>query len=345
MALLQRWFKDNQRALPFRESADPYRIWISEIMLQQTRVAAMLPRYNAFIDRFPDVKCLAAAEVDEVLSAWQGLGYYSRARNLHKAARLIVIDWNGLFPRDPQGALALPGIGPYTAAAVLSIAYGVALPVVDGNVQRVLARLFAQPKPNTNRLAAELLEARGDGSPGLHNQAMMELGALVCLPKSPDCQSCPLLQACAGRAQYGPAVADFLPAPKKRQPPILIEWRLVVSADPAGRILLTRASDSYFLRNTWFFPQQVKRAGDQNDVLYQTPGFSKSFFQHTSDPRTAPVRIRHTITHHKIEIVGWRASVHESAGAKLPEFRWVSPTEARALVASSAARKLETLLS
>lgn len=198
------WYRVHRRALPWRETSDPYKIWVSEIILQQTRVAQGLDYYLRFIDRFPTFFALAEAEADEVMRLWQGLGYYSRARNLHKAARILAEQ--GSFPRTYEGVRALPGIGDYTAAAICSIAYGLPHAVVDGNVYRVLARCFGVEEPIDAsagkkyfaRLAAELLPA---SCPGLYNQAIMDFGALQCVPQSPDCTGCPLQAKCVAWAE------------------------------------------------------------------------------------------------------------------------------------------------
>ena len=188
------WFRAHQRDLPWRGSRDSYRIWVAEIMLQQTRIAAVMPYYEKFLARFPTVESLAGAPQQEVLKLWSGLGYYSRARNLHAAAKEIVANHHANFPRDPAAALALPGIGAYTAAAVLSIAYDVPLAVLDGNVARVLARIGALPgdlrAPRTwkklTETANHLLPRKSASD---WNQALMELGEVICTPKSPRCPS------------------------------------------------------------------------------------------------------------------------------------------------------------
>ncbi|MGH9756149.1 MAG: A/G-specific adenine glycosylase, partial [Candidatus Acidiferrales bacterium] len=191
------WFRAHKRDLPWRRSKNPYRIWIAEIMLQQTRIAVVLPYYRRFLRRFPGVESLARAREAEVLKMWSGLGYYSRARNLHRAARQIVTHHSGNFPRALEDALALPGIGTYTAAAVLSIAYDAPLAVLDGNVARVLARLGAmrgdlrapQRWKHLQNLSQRLLAKQSAGD---WNQALMELGETICTPQSPRCESCPV---------------------------------------------------------------------------------------------------------------------------------------------------------
>lgn len=202
---LVNWYKEHRRDLPWRRSSDPYIIWISEIILQQTRVAQGLDYFNRFVARFPDVRALAVASEDEVLRYWQGLGYYSRARNLLEAARTICRDFDGIFPRTYNEVRSLKGIGDYTAAAIVSFAYDLPYPVLDGNVYRVLARLFALSTPiDSTRGKKEFAELAGllldKEHPGLHNQAIMELGALQCVPRQPDCSLCPLMDKCMAYA-------------------------------------------------------------------------------------------------------------------------------------------------
>ena len=195
------WYNDNKRDLPWRDISDPYRIWISEIILQQTRVNQGLGYYNRFIERFPNVAMLAEADEDSVLKYWQGLGYYTRARNLHKAARQIMTEFNGIFPTEYNNIVKLSGIGEYTAAAISSFAFDEPYAVVDGNVYRVLSRLFGIQTPIDSSagkkefalLAQDLLSK---SHPGLHNQAVMEFGALQCVPVAPDCGICPLQSVC-----------------------------------------------------------------------------------------------------------------------------------------------------
>ncbi len=195
------WYNENERELPWRKTSNPYCIWISEIILQQTRVEKGIAYYLRFIEKFPTVQKLASANEDEVLKIWQGLGYYSRARNLHFAARQIVSSFNGIFPQLYDEILSLKGIGSYTAAAVSSIAFHLPYPTVDGNVYRLLSRYFGisipvdseKGKRKFSNIAYELISER---NPGFHNQALMEFGALQCTPKAPDCQNCPLIPSC-----------------------------------------------------------------------------------------------------------------------------------------------------
>jgi A/G-specific adenine glycosylase len=234
------WFREFQRDLPWRRNTDPYRIWLSEIMLQQTRVAAVIPYYERFLQRFPDVHALAAAPEEEVLRFWSGLGYYMRARNLQKAAQQIVAKHGGQFPTRLDDALALPGIGNYSAAAILSIAFGEKLAVLDGNVARVLARLGAihgnlhewQRWQELQENADRLLEQK---SPGDWNQAVMELGATLCAPKSPQCLLCPVALFCEGRRL---GIAESLPEKRKKRATVEVALAAAVFVDGNGQTLL-----------------------------------------------------------------------------------------------------------
>jgi A/G-specific adenine glycosylase len=264
------WYRASKRDLPWRRTRDPYRIWLSEIMLQQTRVAAALGYYERFLDRFPTIESLASARLEEVLRLWAGLGYYSRARNLHRAAQEIVARHGGEFPRTWDAAIALPGIGNYTAAAILSIAYGAPHAVLDGNVARVIARLDAirgdlrAPRRwiALSARAQQLLPPRAprapadSDAPGDWNQAMMELGATVCLPRAPRCDVCPVRRFCRARAL---GLADSLPAPRVKRAPESITLAAAVLLDARGRTLLVRpdAIEAALFSRLWQFPAFV----------------------------------------------------------------------------------------
>ena len=203
---LHGWYEKNARRLPWRETRDPYRIWVSEIMLQQTRVNAVLDHYARFLESFPTVFALALALESEVLAHWSGLGYYRRARMMHRTAKLIVEELHGKFPRTAEGLRRLPGIGMYTSAAIASIAWNEPVAVVDGNVERVLLRVLGQPQTK-GAAAAEFLQSVAQSltpneHPGDHNQAMMELGATVCVPSNPHCEECPVLPECRTRGEH-----------------------------------------------------------------------------------------------------------------------------------------------
>ena len=237
---LLEWFAQYQRELPWRRDKNAYRVWLSEIMLQQTRVAAVIPYYERFLQRFPDVQSLAEASEEEVLRLWSGLGYYSRARNLQKAARQIVGEHGGQFPRDREAALRLPGIGTYTAAAILSIAYGEKLAVLDGNVARVLSRTEAIRGDLREAGRWNGLQERADalldsGEPGDWNQAMMELGATLCTPRAPQCLLCPVTGFCEARKA---GIAELLPEKRRKRASVRVRLAAAVFLDPNGRTLM-----------------------------------------------------------------------------------------------------------
>lgn len=214
------WYDKNKRTLPWRESGNPYYIWVSEIILQQTRVQQGTNYYHNFIEKFPTIFILSESSVEQVLLIWQGLGYYSRARNMHKAAKIIVADFKGTFPNDFKQLLKLPGVGEYTAGAIMSLAYEKPYPAIDGNVYRVLSRYFGIDKPIDSsvakrecyQLALEIMDIK---RPGRHNQAVIELGALVCIPRNPNCLECPLREDCY--AFNNDRIAE-LPVKNKQRP-------------------------------------------------------------------------------------------------------------------------------
>ncbi len=264
---LAAWYDANKRDLPWRQTRDPYRIWISEIMLQQTQVAAVIPFYERFLARFPDPAALAAAPDDDLPAAWAGLGYYSPARNLRAAARLLVA--NGGFPATHDELLALPGIGPYTAAAIASIAFHLPHAVLDGNVMRVLARLThddgdIQSTQTRARLQQKAQAFLHPADPASHNQAVMELGATVCLPREPKCKICPLSSHCLANAA---GLASQLPI-KLRTTEIRRVTRTLLVAIRNGNILLwQRAQEAAMLGGFWELPEPHQLPEDKGGSL------------------------------------------------------------------------------
>jgi A/G-specific adenine glycosylase len=316
------WFREFQRDLPWRRTKDPYRIWLSEIMLQQTRVAAVIPYYERFLERFPDVRVLAEASQEEVLRFWSGLGYYSRGRNLQRAAQLIVAKHDGMFPRTEAEVLALPGIGRYTAAAILSIAFGAKHAVLDGNVARVLARLDAvkgdlrdaKRWQALQKSADELLDSKSSSD---WNQGMMELGAMVCTPRSPQCLLCPVSKFCRAR-QLG--LAESLPEKRKLRSRMEITLASAVLLDTHGRTLLLPPPDvrrkqatheevAALVSKMWHFPTvSVKKnpAVELQEFLSKMlslPGKEKT-------PHLEPLcKARHSVTYRDIVLLPFRALV------------------------------------
>ncbi len=261
---LPQWFKGVARDLPWRRTDDPYRIWLSEIMLQQTRVDQAMPYYERFLDAFPTVETLANAELDEVLLKWEGLGYYSRARNLHKAAQSVVNEHSGAFPASYDGLRSLPGIGPYTGAAVASLAFGLPHAVLDGNVIRVLTRVFAisdDAKASSTRKRLQTLvdSLLPHDQPGPFNEGIMELGAMVGTPRQPKCTACPLQSVCAAFAEHQP---EAYPVSKKKAPTPHYDIAVGLLFNAAGEVLIQRRKEEGLLGGLWEFPGGKHEEGE-----------------------------------------------------------------------------------
>jgi A/G-specific adenine glycosylase len=293
---LLRWYAIHRRHLPWRETSDAYAIWVSEVMLQQTQVSTVVPYYRRFLDRFPTPTDLAAAEIQDVLKMWEGLGYYSRARHLHRAATIVVSRFGGRVPDDPAAFRSLPGVGDYTAAAVLSIAFGRVIPVVDGNVKRVLSRLFELDTPvnqsGAHKIfltpAARLICPR---QPADFNQAMMELGALICRPQNPVCGSCPLAGVCQAYRHHTTAAYPKRVSPRK----IPHRHVLIGVILKKGKILVVQRPTEGFLGGLWEFPSVP---GDTGPV--DTKGLEDKIAAETGLKISVGkrlTRIRHAYTH------------------------------------------------
>ncbi|MGB2645569.1 MAG: A/G-specific adenine glycosylase [Candidatus Acidiferrum sp.] len=322
------WFRQFQRDLPWRRTKDSYRIWVSEIMLQQTRVAAVIPYYERFLARFPDVKALAEAPQEDVLRLWSGLGYYSRARNLQKAAQQIVTRHGGVFPRDEDAVLALPGIGQYSAAAIRSIALGEKRAVLDGNVARVLARLGAVHGDLRESRRWQALQESAEyllepNSPGDWNQAMMELGATVCTPRAPQCLLCPVAKFCRARQLGEP---ESFPERRKKREPVQVVLAVAVLATAKGVTLLLPppraktenrpAADDVatLVSRMWHFPTVAVRKNadaELREFLADfVPGRNGSF-------RLDPLeQVRHAVTYRSVTVFPFRVAL-----ATLPRIR------------------------
>ncbi len=309
---LLEWFRDNARKLPWREDPTPYHVWLSEIMLQQTRVAAALGYYRRFLDECPNIEALAGLPEDRLMKLWQGLGYYSRARNLQKAARVIINDYGGRFPADYEAVRALPGVGDYTAGAICSIAFGLPVPAVDGNVLRVVARIAGDggdiSSPEMKGRVTEAVRAVMPlHAPGAFNQALMELGATVCLPNgAPLCDRCPARAFCAALAQDR---IGELPS-KSPKKPRRVEDRTVWLIFHGGRAALRRRPERGLLAGLWEFPNEPSGAEPLPDW-----GIVPLSREYTG-------QAKHIFTH-----VEWRMTLQavEAASEALPE-GWVWAT-------------------
>jgi A/G-specific adenine glycosylase len=306
------FYRRQRRDLPWRRTRDPYAIWISEIMLQQTRVAAAIPYYERWLARFPTVQTLAAADLDDVLGLWAGLGYYSRARNLHRGAREVVERHGGELPRCAEALRRLPGIGPYTAGAIASMAYGLREPLVDGNVARVLARLYAldgdvRSTPVVRQLwtlAVSLVPAR---APGDFNQGLMELGATVCLPQNPQCERCPLADLCRARATGRQEELPVMPARRRAADLPLID-RAAVWIEERGALLLGRRPPTGLYGGLWELPQ-ASRLEDIPAACGVEPALAgrRPVFEHGQ-----------VLTHRRLRIRVWRATRRGALGRPDP---------------------------
>jgi A/G-specific adenine glycosylase len=338
---LLEWFRAHQRDLPWRASRDPYRIWVAEVMLQQTRIAAVMPYYQGFLDRFPKVESLARAPQTEVLKLWSGLGYYSRARNLHAAAKQIVARHGAQFPRELGGALDLPGIGVYTAAAVLSIAYDVPLAALDGNVARVLARIHAIPSdlraPKTwSRLASMANHVLARDAASDWNQSLMELGEVVCAPQSPRCSMCPVARWCRARAK---GLVNEIPAPRRKRAPVHMKIAAAVLLDQRGRTLLVKdpgAHDGVLFSRMWQFPA-VEVTGGPKAALAAHLGATLNLPDSALELEELPAA-RHGVTFRNIALLPFLARVQQMP--KLPRTRILPLANLAKLPISSATRKI-----
>lgn len=322
-ARLRAWYRRNARDLPWRRTRDPYAIWVSETMLQQTRVEAVRDYYARFLATFPTVRDLAAAGEEQVLAVWSGLGYYRRARALHAAARAIVEHHGGRFPEDRASLLGLPGVGRYTAGALLSIAFDRPEALVDGNVERVFSRLFgldaASGSPALTRecwaLAESLVPRRGGA--GEWNQALMELGATLCTSRSPRCGECPLTGSCRAREE---GMVEDLPRPRARPRVVAVELELAL-AERRGEVLLERRPRSGRMAGMWQLPTRERPGGDGWSGLFPVD------WSGGVETRDVLRELRHSITRYRIRGVVLRAM---RGGGRLPEvWAWVRESELR----------------
>jgi A/G-specific adenine glycosylase len=347
---LLNWFQTYRRDLPWRKNRDPYRIWISEIMLQQTRVAAVIPYYEKFLARFPDAESLASAPQEEVVRLWSGLGYYSRARNLQIAAQQIVAKHSGKFPRQREELLALPGIGEYTASAILSIAFDDKHAVLDGNVARVVSRLNAirgdlrEPKRWRDlQSSADQLLARD--SAGDWNQAMMELGATICLPRSPQCLLCPVATFCVGRKL---GIAETLPGKRKKRDTVAVQLVSVVLLDAKNRCLVlpppmasnTNNADDHIpslVAKLCHFPT-VSAPANSRQALEQLLRRELRVKSAKSIRPELLDKVRHTVTYRAISIAAYLIRVKELP--KISGAQHVPLIETQSLPISNLTRKI-----
>jgi len=343
---LLNWYAENARRLPWRGTRDPYAIWISEIMLQQTRVDTVIPYYERWIASFPTIQALAAAPLQMVLVAWEGLGYYSRPRNLHRAAHLVVAEHGGMLPSDLKDLQRLPGIGRYTAAAIASIAFDQDEPALDGNIRRVLARVFEVREPARSpkgekqlwKLAADYLPA---GKAGAYNQAMMDLGAIVCTPKAPSCEICPLAAICAA-FELGAQEELPIAQPKKKIPHHLVTAAVI---QRNGYVLIAQRPSQGLLGSMWEFPGGKLQPGEDLTSCLQ---------REIQEELAANILVgeqlgvfRHAYTHFRITLHAFYCTLltGEPQNLEHTELAWVSPENLSAYPMGKIDRQIAGILS
>jgi A/G-specific adenine glycosylase len=353
--LLLAWFAKHKRELPWRADADAYRIWVSEIMLQQTRVAAVIPYYERFLERFPSIAALAEAPEEEVLRYWSGLGYYSRARNLQRAAQEIVARHEGIFPASAKDVLALPGIGAYTAGAIGSIAFGQKMAVLDGNVARVIARLFAVRGDLRTGDRWRGLQVRADGlldghAPGDWNQAMMELGATVCTPRAPQCLLCPAGQFCEARKQGS---QEEIPKKRVTRATEPVTLAAAVFLDARGKTLLlpppargaeeiTAAHVPALVSRMWHFPTMAVKKNAERELKKYLEGLGAGLGAHAGERWSQCMKrcllVRHAVTYRAITVHPY--CVRMAKLPSLPGSKKVALEQLSSLAISNLTRKI-----
>ncbi len=318
------WYQQVKRDLPWRRTQNPYFIWVSEVMLQQTQVDTVIPYYERFTERFPTMEALAHANEEEVLKYWEGLGYYSRARNLQAGVREVVEQYGSEVPRTRSEILNIKGIGPYTAGAVLSIAYNLPEPAVDGNVMRVLSRLFLISeditKPKTRKIFEDLLyQLIPSESASDFNQALMELGALVCRPKQPQCEACPLQSCCVAHSK---SVETQFPVKTRKVTKKNLGYQVFVLQNPTGDYLVHQRPSEGLLANMWEFPMLEADSLD----LEKCHIFFKEELK-LADPihiERIGQPIIHVFSHLKWELTVWQAKTHQLVEELPVSYKWVS---------------------
>ncbi|MBP6208399.1 MAG: A/G-specific adenine glycosylase [Anaerolineales bacterium] len=338
--LLLKWYRQHGRTLPWRDHPDPYAVWVSEIMLQQTRVETVIPYFEKWMKLFPDVKALAQASERDVLNAWEGLGYYSRARNLHKAAQIVASKFSGQLPRDLTDLRALPGIGRYTVGAIASMAFGMDEPTLDGNLRRVFARLFDVSEfadsPAGEKMLWDLAAQNlPKGQAGDYNQALMDLGATICTPKSPRCLLCPLMEICESRKKGTQEQRPVL-KPKKSAPHYVHAAAVIMER---GRVLLSQRPSEGLLGGMWEFPNARVNA-DPAKELTQALNAACRLKLKKGDPLGI---VQHAYTHFKVTVHAFRCDVVSIPKEK--NLKWVKITELGDYPMGKVDRQIADLLS
>lgn len=318
---LLRWYRSHKRDLPWRKTNDPYLIWISEVMLQQTTVAAVIPYFQKWQQRFPDMSTLAKTPIQTVLKHWQGLGYYQRARNLHKAAQIINTDYRGIIPKDYHKLIQLPGFGPYTTAAVLSLAFDLPYPVIDANVRRICMRLLKrQAKANSlqDKAIMDLLCRHiPKNNIGSFNQALMELGSLVCRTKNPLCLSCPITDYCSA---YAAGVQEIIPKPQKRVYEKINTAVGIIQKD--DRFLIQKRPDTGLLAGLWEFPGGKQEPGESiQATLYRE---IKEELGVEISAHVFITKVNHAYTQFQVSLYAYLCDLKSEPKLDKSRFKWVT---------------------
>lgn len=340
------WYDQSHRNLPWRGETDPYRVWVSEVMLQQTQVTTVIPYYQGFLEAFPNVERLARASLEDVLRVWQGLGYYARARNLHAAARRIVDEFEGRLPAAYDQLRRLPGFGDYTAGAVASIAFGEVRAAVDGNVRRVLARLLAFTEDGSRGDGRRRIQGAAQAlvpasRPGDFNQALMELGATVCTPRTPMCHECPLRQDCQA---FGQGIQDRLPEKGRRPEQPLVEMVAGVVRRQDGHVLICKRPTHGLLGGLWQFPGDRMASDEPADIH-----LARHLERHVGIKvcvETPLTDLSHAYTHFRIRLHVFlcRFEAGEARGAHYVEYHWLPAEELGGYPMAVTDRKIAHLL-
>jgi len=324
---LLEWYKTNARPLPWRSTKDPYFIWISEIMLQQTRVDTVIQYFPTFVKKYPTISSLASADIQDILCSWQGMGYYKRAVNIYKTANIIYNDYQGNFPESYQEMLTLPGIGEYTAGAIASISFHQAVPAVDGNIKRVISRIFfltedVNVRNTDKKIRAQVNQMIPNHCPGEFNQALMEIGAMICTPRKPTCQSCPVKIHCLAAAKKQ---QDLIPIKSKKNKPKVFSIETAIVKNQ-NKLLLVRRSNHGLLAGLWGLPMVniSSQFSNGNDVL------DKIIKQYILDIKEKPIflnQLTHIFTHQVWKIHLYLIYINDNHELMKPYLQWVEKKE------------------
>lgn len=321
------WYKNNARPLPWRRNKDPYSIWISEIMLQQTRVDTVNQYFPTFVKKYPTINALASANIQDILHFWQGMGYYKRAVNIYETARIICKNYQGSFPQSYQEILTLPGIGEYTAGAIASICFHQTIPAVDGNIKRVISRIFSLTEDVNHRNAYKKIKARvnqiiPNHCPGEFNQALMEIGAIICTPRTPKCQSCPVKVHCLAAAKKQ---QELLPIKSRKKKPKVFPMEIAI-VKKQNKLLLVQRSNYGLLAGLWGLPM-IDTCSQFSNGNYILDKITKQYGLRIQEKPILLNQLTHIFTHQIWKIHLYLIHIHDHHGLLKPYLQWVDKKE------------------